>query len=90
LKKLKLKIGPVRFVGYLTGDNKSSQIKQMLKIGLMDARWTLPNRMDNNPMDWMVTVDGFNMDARQLPLPFQEETSCKGLIHDLPSKKDIQ
>lgn len=73
-----------------TGGNKSSQIKQMLKIGLMDSRWTLPSRMDNNPMAWMVTVDGFIMDARQLPLPMQEEAYRKGLIPYLPLKKDIK
>jgi len=31
----------------------------MLKINLMDAQWTLPNRMDDNPIAWMVTINGF-------------------------------
>ena len=68
-----------------TGGNKSSQIKQMLKIGLMDTRWTLPSRMDDNPMAWIVTVNGFIMDARRLPHPLQEEAYRKGFFPYIPT-----
>ena len=71
-----------------TGGNKSSQIKQILKIDLMDARWTLPSRMDHNPMAWLISVDGLIVDARNLPFPLQEEAYCKGLIPYLPAEKD--
>jgi hypothetical protein len=71
-----------------TGGNKSSQIKQLLKIGLMDMRWTLPSLMDDNPMAWMVMVNGLIVDARQLPLPLQEEAYRKGLIPYIPGEKD--
>ena len=70
-----------------TGGNKSSQIKQMLKIGLMDMQWTLPSRMDDNPMAWMVMVNGLIVDARRLPRPLQEEAYRKGLIPYLPGEK---
>jgi hypothetical protein len=73
-----------------TGGNKSSQIKQLLKIGLMDAKWTLPSRMDDNPMAWMVMVNGLIVDARSLPRPLQEEAYRKGLIPYLPGDKDIE
>jgi len=73
-----------------TGGNKSSQIKQMLKIGLMDSQWTLPSRMDDNPIAWMVTVNGLIMDARSLPRPLQEEAYRKGLIPYIPGEKDIE
>jgi hypothetical protein len=69
-----------------TGGNKSSQIKQMLKIGLMDMQWTLPSRMDDNPMAWLVMVNGLIVDARQLPLPLQEEAYRKGLIPYIPGE----
>jgi hypothetical protein len=73
-----------------TGGNKSSQIKQMLKVGLMDSQWTLPSRMERNPMAWMVTVNGLIMDARSLPRPLQEEAYRKGLIPYIPGEKDIE
>jgi hypothetical protein len=73
-----------------TGGNKSSQIKQMLKIGLMDPQWTLPSRMEHNPMAWTVSVNGFIVDARSLPRPLQEEAYRKGLIPYLPDEKDVE
>jgi len=73
-----------------TGGNKSSQIKQILKIGLMDMQWTLPSRIEDNPMAWMVMVNGLIVDARRLPRPLQEEADRKGLIPYLPGEKDAE
>lgn len=73
-----------------TGGNKSSQIKQLLKIGLMDMHWTLPSRMEDNPMAWMVMVNGLIVDARRLSRPLQEEAYRKGLIPYLPGEKDAE
>jgi hypothetical protein len=73
-----------------TGGNKSSQIKQLLKIGLMDMHWTLPSRMEDNPMAWMVMVNGLIVDARRLSRPLQEEAYRKGLIPYLPGEEDAE
>ena len=73
-----------------TGGNKSSQIRQILKIGLMDPQWTLRSRMEHNPMTWMVSVDGFIIDARSLPRLLQEEAYRKGLIPYLPDEKGVE
>jgi hypothetical protein len=62
----------------------------MLKIGLMDPQWTLPSRMEHNPMAWTVSVNGFIVDARSLPRPLQEEAYRKGLIPYLPDEKDVE
>jgi len=70
-----------------TGGNKSNQIKQILKINLLDPDWTLPSLMDSNPMAWTVTVNGLLVDARHLPRPLQEEAYRKGLIPYLPPEK---
>ena len=70
-----------------TGGNKSNQIKQILKIGLMDMQWTLPGRMEQNPMAWMVSVNGFIVDARSLPRALQEEAYRKGMIPYVPGEK---
>jgi hypothetical protein len=73
-----------------TGGNKSSQIKRLLKIGLMDMQWTLPSRMDDNPMAWMVMINGLIVDARRLPRPLQEEAYRKGLIPYIPGEKGVE
>lgn len=64
--------------------NKSKQIMDLLKIGLMDAEWTLPSRMDRNPMAWLISVNGLILDARSAPREIQEAAFRKGLIPYLP------
>jgi hypothetical protein len=73
-----------------TGGNKSSQIKQILKIGLLDMQWTLPSRMEQNPMAWMISVNGFIVDAHSLPHSVQEEAYRKGLIPYVPAEKESE
>ena len=73
-----------------TGGNKSNQIKQILKIGVMDMQWTLPSRMEKNPMAWTISVNGFIVDARSLPRSLQEEAYRKGLIPYIPEKKESE
>ena len=46
-----------------TGQGKSKAIRTMLKIRSFDPRWTLPSRMDENPMAWMIEINGFIVDA---------------------------
>lgn len=67
-------------VGESTGQAKSKSIRKMLKIGMMDPAWTLPSRMDQNPMLWMIQIDGFVVDARFLKREIQEEALRRGLI----------
>jgi len=70
-----------------TISGKSKQIRDLLKIGLMDPDWTLPSRMDDNMMAWMVSVDGLILDARYLPREIQEEAYRKGFIPYVPDKR---
>ena len=63
-----------------TGQGKSKTIRTMLKIGQFDHHWTLPSRMDTNPIAWMIEINGFVVDARHLKREFQEEALRKGLI----------
>jgi len=71
-----------------TGGNKSTQLKRILNIGMMEPRWTLPSRMEDNFMAWNVMLNGFIVDARRLPRHLQEEAYRKGLIPYLPPEKD--
>lgn len=71
-----------------TVGNKSKQIMDILNIGLMAPTWTLPSRMDDNPMAWMISVNGFIIDARAAPREIQELAYAKGLIPYLPPLPD--
>lgn len=67
-----------------TVGNKAKQIKDILNIGFFDPNWTLPSRMEDNPMAWMISVNGFIIDARSAPRALQEEAYRKGLIPYVP------
>jgi hypothetical protein len=45
-----------------------------------DHRWTLPSRIADSPMAWMITFNGFIVDAKQLDREIQEIAYQKGLI----------
>jgi hypothetical protein len=61
-------------------------IRKMLKIRPMDPEWSLPSRMDRNPMAWMIQVNGFLVAARFLKREIQEEALRKGLIPYIPDR----
>src|SRR5208337_1166828 len=62
-------------------------IRTMLKIPQFDHHWTLPSRMDNSPMIWVVEVNGFMTDIRTCPRVFQEIAFEKGLIPYIPGER---
>jgi len=70
-----------------TGQGKSQLIRKMLKIRQFDHRWTLPSMMDENPMVWMLEVNGFLMDIRHAPREAQEVAFEKGLIPYVPADR---
>ena len=61
-----------------TGQGKSKAIRTMLKIRQFDHRWTLPSRMDDNPLIWMLEVNGLIMDIRRCPREAQEVAFREG------------
>ena len=70
-----------------TGAAKLKEIRTMLRIRQFDHHWSLPSRMDDNPMAWMVQVNGFLMDVRDAPREVQEIAFQKGLIPYIPAEK---
>lgn len=74
-------------VSEATGSAKSRAIREMLKIDRLDPEWTLPSRMHENPMAWMLQVNGLLVDARQMPREFQEEAFRRGLIPYVPEER---
>lgn len=67
-----------------TGANKAKQIRDLLRINYFNNKWILPSLMPEHPMVWIISVNGFNVDARKLPRYLQEEAFQKGLIPYIP------
>jgi hypothetical protein len=70
-----------------TGQTHSKKIRDALDMGQMDPQWTLPSRMDANPLVWMLEVNGFMVDVRHMPLEVQDIAFAKGLIPYVPGRK---
>ena len=75
-------------VGKSSPASKSKVIRDLFNIGLMDPAWTLPSRMDSNPMAWYIMVDGLILDARHLSRHIQEAAFNKGLIPYIPADRE--
>jgi hypothetical protein len=63
---------------------KASEVRRLFRIHMMEPEWTLPSRIGQNPMVWMISVNGFLVDARYMPREIQEEALAKGLIPYIP------
>jgi len=70
-----------------TGSAKSKAVRDALGMMQMDPNWYRPSEMDDNPMAWLIMVDGFIVDARGLPREIQEIAYEKGLIPYIPADK---
>lgn len=68
-----------------TASSKARDIKKMLKIDYSKAEWCLPSQMADNPMMWMVSIDGIIYDARMLPEEIQVICYEMGLIPYVPA-----
>jgi hypothetical protein len=70
-----------------TGGNKSQLIRKMFNMMQFDPRWTLPSLMGENPLAWMISVNGLMLDARHAPREVQEIAFRKGLIPYIPGER---
>jgi len=73
-------------VGESTGQGKSMLIRKLFKIRPMAPEWSLRSRIEQNPIAWMIQVNGFLVDARFLKREIQEEALRKGLIPYIPER----
>jgi hypothetical protein len=69
-----------------TGAAKAAEIRRLFKMHQMDPAWSLPSQLDQNPLAWLITVDGLVLDARDAPREIQEEALRLGLIPYLPTR----
>ncbi len=71
-------------VGKSTAAAKRKAIELALNVGPLDPCWCLPSKLADNPLAWMIEVNGFLIDARHAPREIQEEAFRRGLIPYLP------
>lgn len=70
-----------------SGAAKLAAIRKMFKMHQFDPNWTLPSKLDDNPMAWMLQVNGFMVDVRHAPREVQEIAFNKGLIPYIPADR---
>jgi hypothetical protein len=71
-----------------TGQAHSKKVRDLLRIAPFSPGWTLPSQLDDSPLPWMLEVNGFILDVRNLPLEVQLEACAKGLIPYVPALRD--
>jgi len=72
-------------VSQSSGANKAKLIRDMMKMYQLDPDWCLPSLVDENPMIWILQVNGMMVDIRHLPREVQEIAYEKGLIPYIPA-----
>ena len=70
-----------------SGANKASIVRDALDMFQMDPNWCRPSQMDENPVAWLIMVNGLIVDARSLPREIQEIAYEKGLIPYVPDDR---
>jgi len=73
-------------VSQQTMQTKSKIIRDEFGLMQMDPDWCLPSMIGDNPLVWMLEVDGLIIDARTAPLEFQQEAYRLGLIPYIPGE----
>lgn len=68
--------------------SKSMLLRKGLNLMPCDPRWTLPSRLADNPLVWMLQLkSGVVIDIRSAPRKLQEEALRLGLIPFIPEGK---
>jgi hypothetical protein len=74
-------------VGESTAAARTATIKKLLHFSPLDFEWSLPSRAEQNPLSWMLKVNGFMMDIRDAPREAQEVALEQGLIPYIPADR---
>jgi len=73
-------------VSKATGYGKSKTIRDLLGMIPFDPDWFLESRLEENPLVWMIDVNGIAVDVRMMPLEIQQIAFERGLIPYVPSQ----
>ena len=72
-------------VGESTASAKAKAIRDALKTNRMDPSWMLRSLVDLNPLIWMVEVNGYLVDLRNMPREVQVIAHDQGMIPYVPA-----
>src|SRR5262245_53082377 len=70
-----------------TGWAKAKVVREALEMSQMDPQCYRSSKMEDNPLAWMIMVDGFVVDVRRMSRAVQEIAYEKGLIPYIPGEK---
>lgn len=71
-------------VSQSNASSKSREIWDALDLIQLHPDWCLPSMLDENPLAWIIEVNGLPLDARMAPREVQEEAYRLGLIPYVP------
>lgn len=71
-----------------TALNHSKKVRDLLDITPFDPDWLLPSLLETSSIPWMLEVDGFIRDVRDLPLEIQIKACARGLIPYVPALRN--
>ena len=74
-------------VSQSTASGKARLISDALHAHWLDTAWTLPSLIEQNPLVWMVTINGLVVDVRDMPREVQIIAHEKGIIPYVPSDR---
>ena len=74
-------------VSVATMQAKAKVIREGLDLIPFHPDWSLPSKMDDNPLVWMFEVNGFLMDIRMAPREAQVAAYERGLIPWIPADR---
>jgi hypothetical protein len=77
-------------VSQSSGANKAKLIRDIFHMWPLDPKWTLPSRAAENPLLWMLEVNGLIVDVRAMPREVQEIAYRKGLIPYIPADREAE
>lgn len=76
-------------VSVATMQNKSKVIREGLDLMPLDPEFTLPSRIDDNPLVWMVELtNGLIVDIRHAPRELQVQAYEAGMIPYVPADRE--
>ena len=71
-------------VSQSNASSKSREIWNSLDLMQLHPDWCLPSMLEENPLVWIVEVNGLPVDVRMMPKEVQEEAYRLGLILYVP------
>ena len=74
-------------VSQSAGSAKSREIMRLFDMVPFDPRWSLPSRLADNPLVWMIPINGVIVDMRMMPRALQEQAYELGLIPFVPAAR---